>query len=237
MSFSPEASRAIREAYLDLYLVASRFLEGHVKPAQVRAIRAQTELALKKQRETLFRAGIPEEWVNEVQLPVVGLMDESARRSPTPGVADGWQSLQYPLYGHEIVGRITFEHLEKLRADSDTPLEVLEVYMRCLALGFQGEYAPHRLEDLKILNEGLRNELNRRMGKLPPLSPHLATGSALTEVPHIIRPLWIAGLALGTVLTLGLILTIMLSLDARQAEKQLRLMDSGQAPATGGTPP
>lgn len=237
MSFSPEASRAIREAYLDLYLVASRFLEGHVKPAQVRAIRAQTEAAIKKQRESLFRSGIPEEWVNEVQLPVVGLMDESARRSPTPGVADSWQSLQYPLYGHEIVGRITFEHLEKLRLDTETPIEVLEVYMRCLAMGFQGEYAPHRLEDLKILNEGLRNELNRRFGKLPPLSPHLTTGSALTDMPHIIRPLWIAALALVSVLTLGLVLTITLSLDARQTEKALRTLISGQSEPAGGVSP
>lgn len=237
MSFTADGSRAIRESYLDLYLVAARFLEGHVKPAQVRAIRAQTEASLKKQRDLLFRSGVSEEWVNEVQLPVVGLMDESARRSPTPGVADGWQSLQFPLYGHEIVGRITFENLEKLRANPDTPLEVLEVYMRCLAMGFQGEYAPHRLEDLKILNEGLRNELNRRMGKLPPLSPHLQTGSALTDMPHIIKPGYIAALALGSVLTLGLILTIMLSIDARQAEKSLRALITGQeSPAEGAAP-
>ncbi|MFM7201053.1 MAG: DotU family type IV/VI secretion system protein [Myxococcota bacterium] len=236
MSFTPDGSRAIREAYLDLYLMAARFLEGHVKPTQVRNLRAAAENGIKKTREQLFRAGIPEEWVNEVQLPVVGLLDESARRCPTPGVADQWQSLQYPLYGHELVGRISFEHLEKLRNDPETPVEVVEVYMRVLALGYQGQYSPHRLDDLKILNEGLRNELNRRMGKLPPLSPHLGSSMGKTETPPVLKPTWIAAIALAAVLTLGMVLTIMLSLEARQAEAQLRSLITG-AEDDGGSRP
>lgn len=215
MSLAPQASRAVREAYLDLYLLAARFREGNVKPPQVQRLRQGIEASLNAHRERLFRAGVPEQWVNEIQLPVIGLMDESARRSPTPGVADNWASIQFPFYGHENVGRISFEHLDKLRSDSDTPLEVLEVYMRVLAMGFQGEYAPHRLEDLKILNEGLRNELNRRVGKLPPISPHLERGGAIVETPSILRARWIVALAAGAVLGLAVLLTIMLGTEAR----------------------
>jgi len=224
VSLSSEASEAMRKAYLEIYLLAGYLEDGRIIASMADETRLQTETILQENRAELFRAGVPEKWVNEIELPLVGLIDEAARNSPVTGLKERWRPIQFRKFGHEEVGRVVFDHLKELRMSPDTPVEVLEVYARCISVGFRGIYAVIGEEGLRILEEGLRNELIRRLGTLPALSRHLSSGPDGQDGPRILEPRWIAAIAGALVLLVALGMTAFLSIDANQIEGTLRTM-------------
>lgn len=222
MNLSPGAARAIQQGYLEVSLVVASLQAGHVRADQAMAIRAHLEQLLRAERQSLLSSGVAEVWVEAIQMAVVGLIDEAARYAPNRELAHNWESLQFPLYGQENLGVRYFQELSALRANRDTPVEVLEVYARCLALGFKGEYEPDRLSELKIIHEGLRSDILRKLGPPPPLTSHLDPLEKKAGPPPVLGPLWVGVIALSLLALVGVFLTAKLMIDVKSTVTELR---------------
>ena len=133
---SEQAALALRTAYLDLFSLACRMMDRQVPAPRAAQLRKQVEASLQDHRDQLFSARVPKSLVNKVQLPVICLLDEAAKRDPAFGQA--WGEMQHAGHGNLEGGEVFFQQLKEHLANPGTPVEVLEVYARCLFLGFQG---------------------------------------------------------------------------------------------------
>src|SRR5580658_4675642 len=122
------ASQALRGAYLDLLLLASRLMEGGGRAADPHMLRESALRSLEQQRAQLLAAAVPEYLVNEAQLAVACMLDEAAMRDRAFGA--GWASLQAQQQVHLTGGEEFFKHLEVHRQNQRAPLEIFEIYVR-----------------------------------------------------------------------------------------------------------
>lgn len=206
---SPEATQALRTAYVDLFWLAGRLRAGEVPGHRTPDVRTWADGVLRQQRRTLLRADVDDPIVNDAEMAVIALLDESAQLSSARDCAEAWMArlLQYEHYKHSNLGRDFFDRLEALRQRHDTPLSLLEIYARCLAWGFEGRYREEdRLEDLRILRDALRAELLHRL-PTPPLCAPMSDRSAPPPLAPMFRTPSVLGLAASLVLLIGLLLT------------------------------
>lgn len=222
---SARASHSLRNAYLDLLLLGHQFGTGELNPGLALRCHDYAANRLTRQREDLFSAGVPEIWVNEAQLAVIYYLDEMAKRHPDFGAQ--WNDLQLDWYSNLNGGEEFFNHLGALRANQNAPVELVEIFVRCLFLGFQGKYAPDRLSDLKFFTETVCSELRDRTGNLPPLSPHLAQIAQAQQRHPILGWPWIAALGIVLLSVIGLVLTAVLSAEARDTAQQIDDLNPG----------
>ena len=161
------------------------------------------EASLQDHRDQLFSARVPESLVNKVQLPVICLLDEAAKRDPAFGQA--WGEMQHAGHGNLEGGEVFFQQLKEHLANPRTRVEVLEVYARCLFLGFQGMDAGDA-KQLQTRRESLRNDLRDRLGPLPPLSPHVRPPATRRPLRPLLAWHWVGviSILLLSVLALGL---------------------------------
>lgn len=224
MTLSVEATQALRTAYIDLFWLAGRLRAGEVSGPRTPDVRAWADAALRQQRRTLLRADIDDLVVNDAELAVIALLDESAQLSATRDCAELWMSrlLQYEYYKHSNLGRDFFERLEALRHRPDTPLPVLEIFARCLAWGFEGRYREeNRPEDLRVLRDALQTELLQRLEK-PPLCPPIHDLLTRPALPPLFTAPWVAGLGASLLLLVGVLLTAFLYWRASATTEALR---------------
>lgn len=220
-----DADSALRSAYQDILLVAGWLRDGQVSGSRAPAVRAFTEEALRANRRELLRAGLDEDLVADAQLAMIALIDESANGSPVRDLAEQWQreTLQYTYYSHNNLGRDFFDRLEYRRGRPDTPLALLEHFVRCLAWGFTGRYREeNRLADLRVLRETLHNDLNRRLGTPVPLGSPLDDLAKLPPPPVVVAAPWVLGIGTALILVCGLLLSMLLYWQAEEVARALR---------------
>jgi len=199
MSLTPAASRLFRESYLELFMVAGSLLsEKALAPDDAEHIRQYAVKLLEQNRQQLLMAGVPEGILHDTQRPLIAMLDEAAAQ--LAGFRDHWRSLSHQFYSHTRLGHEVFERLEVLRRDPDTPVELLELYGRCIAWGLQGQYSPDRLSALRDVHESLNRDISHRQGLLPPLIPPLETSKRSDHSAWIVSPWWVAGLVLFSLL-------------------------------------
>lgn len=229
-----EAAHALSAAYRDLFLLAGWMRDGKVQGAQAAAVRAFADETLRTERRALLRAGLDEDLIADAQLAVIALLDESANGASARDFAAEWQreTLQYASYGHNNLGRDFFDRLEYRRQRLDTPLALIELLLRCLAWGFEGRYRQeNRLGELGVLRETLEQEQKRRMGMPSPLGTPIEELAKLPPLPPLVRAPWVLGLGASLILLCGLLLSLLLYLQADQVAHHLRADIDGEAGA------
>lgn len=208
--------------------------EGRIAGARVSELRTWAERSLREERSRLLRAGLDEDLVADAQLVAIALLDESVQAGPNRDLAEQWgrDTLQYALYRSNNLGRDFFDKLEYWQKRPEAPLGMLELFARVLAWGFEGRYREeNRLADLRTLRESLQNDLLRRGGNQPLLAPPLGDLAKLPMPPPIVRSPWVFGLGASLLLALGLVLTMLLHI---QASGVSRALISGGNPAPEG---
>jgi type IV/VI secretion system ImpK/VasF family protein len=234
---STEAAQALRTAYVELFWLAGRLRSGAVPGSRVPDVRNHADAQLRQQRRTLLRADVEEGIIDDAELAVIALLDESAQLSAARDCAEQWMSrlLQYEHYKHSNLGRDFFERLESLRRRPDTPLPLLELYARALAWGFEGRYREeNRQEDLAILADALRAELLHRLPE-PPLCAPLSGRVAPPRVAPLFAAPWVLGLGASLILLVGVVLSALLYYHASTTTAVLRqLAEPESAPKTPG---
>ncbi len=145
--------------------------------------------------------------IRRASLAVVGLLDEVALGSGAFDRTD-WHRLPLALemYEEPRAGQVVFSQLEdSLSAGAGTlkQAQLLEVYMVCLLLGFEGRYSG-RPDELRAIVDRLRGRIGEIKPWTGPLCPDVAAQTGETEAPPaapaakpVLDRLILGGLAAG----------------------------------------
>ena len=137
------------------------------------SFRRKTKTALQQVERDAIAGGYHSEDIRDTHFAVVAFLDEVVLNSNDP-VRVEWerQTLQEELSGKTEAGLVFFEKLESFlaRRDSQHLADLLEIYLLCMLLGFQGRYsaAPGELD---ALVERARKRIDRIRGRSARLSP------------------------------------------------------------------
>jgi type VI secretion system protein ImpK len=159
----------------------------HIPDAEV--FRRRTMRALQDVERDARSAGYELDDVRDTHFAVVAFLDSVVLNSTEPGRAE-WErkTLQEELFGQTDAGVVFFEKLERFRSrrDSKRLADILEVYLLCLLLGFEGRYSGGLRGELYSIAERVRSRIENIRGRMERLSPDglLPAG----EAPQITAP-------------------------------------------------
>jgi type VI secretion system protein ImpK len=119
-------------------------------------------------------AGYDGEDIRDTHFAIVAFLDSVVLHSNDPVRAE-WErrTLQEELFGQAVAGVVFFEKLEHFRArrDSERLADILEVYLLCILLGFEGRYSGGLRGDLESTAETVRRRIDDIRGRGRQLSP------------------------------------------------------------------
>jgi type VI secretion system protein ImpK len=118
------------------------------------------------------QAGKAPEAILDARFAFCALLDEAILSSDS-GIREDWERapLQLRHFGEHLAGEGFFRRLDLLRQDPARNLEVLEVFLTCLLLGFQGKYLLEGGEKLQYLILRLDQELSQAKGGKAAFAP------------------------------------------------------------------
>jgi type VI secretion system protein ImpK len=150
------------------------------------SFRNRTKSTITEVERVAVAAGYEPTDVADTQFAVVAFLDEVILNSSDPVRAD-WERrlLQEELFGKTDAGVVFFDKLASLqsRRDSQRLADVLEVYLLCLLLGFQGRYSGPQKSGLESLTAGLVQRIHSIRGRSPELSPDGIPGAHPAVAP------------------------------------------------------
>ena len=198
---TPQAAHILRTEYLQLLLWSGLLRDGERVPVEAAAsLRARTLRILRDCRTRLGTdAGDP--YFQRAEKAVVAALDDAAiRRFKDDG---DWEHVQLELFGSTDQGTEVLKQLDDLTSyvPHETPLELLKIYDRCIALGYGAQ-------KLKRTSEALRCAIAQRIPVPDVLSPDL--GPMLPPSP----PRWLGPTWIGV---LAALLLVLLSMGVRSA--------------------
>jgi type VI secretion system protein ImpK len=174
-------------------------------------------------------AGYSPEDVREAEFATVAFLDEVVLSLPDSTGGFGraeWkrQTLAVELYGEARAGEVFFDKLDSLltgRRDSPHVADVLEVYLLCLLLGFEGRYADMRGE-LASTAERLRRKIDGVRNADYRLAPS-ATPEPLVPaaIPAIQAKHWMETWAVPLMVGVAVLVFLFLKLDLSWATNRL----------------
>jgi type IV/VI secretion system ImpK/VasF family protein len=135
--------------------------------------RARMKTALKDARREAAMLGYRSEDIDDTEFAVVAFLDEVILTSADPG-RDAWakQTLSVEMYGEAIAGEVFFDKVDEFRRrpDSAALAALLEVYLLCLLLGFEGRYSGTQAELASIANrlQGRLDSLRQLDSRITP---------------------------------------------------------------------
>ncbi len=200
-SASPSASLLdlLYDGFYMLFLLRNR-----CTPTDADAYRASVRKFLVDFERSSKRQGTAAEDVSLAKFAFCALVDEVVLMSQLRIRAD-WERkpLQLEYFGEQLAGERFFEHLEALRAQGASKVQLLEVFHMCLLMGFQGKYILEGTEKLGYLTSRVGDEIARHKGRTAGFAPHWA---APDRVAHALRnevPLWVVGSVFALVGLMG----------------------------------
>lgn len=103
------------------------------------------------------------EAVRDAQYALCAFLDESVLKGGAGNIRGHMEKhpFQYKYFGVHLAGEGFFERLEALRVDVRGNLDVLEVYHRCLALGFEGKFSLENRDQLRYIANTLGQDIAR----------------------------------------------------------------------------
>jgi len=138
------------------------------------SFRRRTKAALQEVERVAAATGYDNRDVRDTHLAVVAFLDAVMLHSKDPVRAE-WERmpLALELFGYADAGVVFFEKLEQFRSrrNSEQLADVLEVYLLCLLLGYEGRYASGQRGELEATMESLRMRIDDMRGPRPSLSP------------------------------------------------------------------
>jgi type VI secretion system protein ImpK len=195
------------------------------------SFRKRMKATLQEVEQVAVTAGYDVRDVKDTHFAVVAFLDSVVLHSKDP-VHTEWErkTLQEELFGKSEAGLVFFEKLEHFRSrqDSRQLADILEIYLLCLLLGFEGRYWGGARGELDGIVQRTRMRIQDIRGRSRQISPTGALpGDDPTPVPVEPRKdrfrLVILVTASATILCFFLCLWL-LSGDVSQTVLQLRNM-------------
>jgi type VI secretion system protein ImpK len=148
-----------------------RLQAGRQELGQPELFRKRMQIALKDVHRDAVGAGYAPEDVGDAEFAVVAFLDEVVLSSEDPNRHE-WskQTLSVELFKEADAGEVFFDRLESYRSRRDAPqlADLLEVYLLCLMLGFQGRYV-----NMPGERHAIADRTYRRIQGIHPLTPSL----------------------------------------------------------------
>lgn len=168
------ASEKLPLLYQGLLTGVVRLLARRQHISDAESFRRRTKTALKEVERDAIVAGYGSEDVRDTHFAVVAFLDEVVLNSNDPIRAE-WEreTLQHELFGKTDAGMVFFEKLDRFRSrrDSQQLADLLEVYLLCLLLGFEGRYSGGLRGELENITEGLKKRIESIRGSSRQISP------------------------------------------------------------------
>src|SRR3954452_759604 len=222
-----------------LILSLAPHLRNPTPPADPDALRRQLATELDRYQSAARAAGADPESAEQAAWALAALLDDAVLNTPW-GAASAWgrTGLVASRWSQTDAGEYFFEALANMQREPGRYGNVLEIFHRCLAMGFEGRYRVSRNRSGDV--DGVRKSVARTPAELagpaePTLSPHWAGVAVAARSPGTIVPPWVV----WTMAT-ALLLALYTGFRYRVAgySEQLAPMVAGLPPVpAGGSPP
>jgi len=190
------------------------------------SFRKRTKATLAEIENVAVSAGYDQQDVRDTHFAVVALLDSVVLHSNDPVRAE-WErkSLQEEFFSQADAGVVFFEKLERFhsRRDSEQLANILEVYLLCLLLGFEGRYSGGSRGDLDSIIERTRKRIDNTRGRSRQISPAgvLALDPTTAEIPQDQRTKRLRLAAVAAVI-FTILFFLALRMDLVSTSEQLR---------------
>ena len=136
--------------------------------------RKRTKATLQEVERVAVSSGYDVRDVKDTHFAVVAFLDSVVLHSKDDVRAE-WERkpLQEEIFGQTDAGVIFFEKLDQFRSrrDSEQLADILEVYLLCLLLGFEGRYSGGQRGELEGITDSLRMRIEYIRGRDEHISP------------------------------------------------------------------
>jgi type VI secretion system protein ImpK len=138
------------------------------------SFRRRTKTALQEIERAAAGCGYDRQDVADTHFAVIAFLDSVVLNSNDPVRAE-WErkTLQEELFGGSDAGVVFYEKLEKIfvRRDGEELADVLEVFLICMLLGFEGRYSGALQGELERLIERTGRRIETIRGPMGEISP------------------------------------------------------------------
>jgi type VI secretion system protein ImpK len=176
--------------YQGIFTGIVRIQAGKQGLADLESFRRRMKGALQDVEREARMAGYEPAQVRDAEFAVIAFLDEAILSSKDPK-AEEWRKkpLNIDLFGQAVAGDVFFEKLADIERRLDSPqlADLLEVYLLCLLLGFEGRFGPPLRGEAHRIMERLRARVETIRAMDYKLSPPLELS---TDEPAPISPAW-----------------------------------------------
>jgi type VI secretion system protein ImpK len=154
-------------SYQEILTVVARLRSRKFAVADSAKFRTNIRKALEQAESTAQSLGYSAEDVRAASFASIALLDETILNSSNPAFRDWAQKpLMLDLYGTLNAGESVFEQIRAVtkRGESKSSIDLLEVYVLCLALGFRGRYSAGSEEQLRGFRDPMVERILRSRG-------------------------------------------------------------------------
>lgn len=170
---SPAPSENLALLYQGLFTGILRLKTQRQHIPDIEVFRKRTKSTLQEVERVAVAAGYDSRDVRDTHFAVVAFLDSVILHSKDP-VRVEWErkTLQQELFGQTDAGVVFFEKLDQFRSrrDSEQLADILEVYLLCLLLGFEGRYSGLPRGEMEAMTESLRMRIEYIRGREDQLS-------------------------------------------------------------------
>ena len=156
-------------------IIRLKGLRQHISDGDT--FRKRTKATLQEVERVAVSNGYDVRDVRDTHFAVVAFLDSVILHSKD-AVREEWERkpLQEELFGQADAGVIFFEKLDQFRSrrDSEQLADILEVYLLCLLLGFEGRYAGGQRGELESITDSLRMRIEYIRGRDDHISPSVS---------------------------------------------------------------
>lgn len=174
--------------YQGALTAAVRIQAGRQQVGSATAFRQRMKDVLSEIDREAAKRGYSVAHTTESTFAFVSFLDEVILNSHDP-CRDDWakRPLQEDFYGSATAGEQFFVRLEALLARPDTPelIDVLEVYLLCLRLGYQGRYIIGGRAELSLYSDRTQQKIERSRGTAAAFSPEGTLPSETLQLPAL----------------------------------------------------
>jgi type VI secretion system protein ImpK len=154
-------------AYQEILTVVARLRTKKFSLGDSAVFRTQIRKALQHAESSAQSLGYSQQDTQLASFATIALLDETILNSSNPAFRDWAQKpLMLDLYGTLTAGESFFEQLRTItkRGESKSTIDLLEVYVMCLALGFRGRFSAGSEEQLRSLRDPIVERILRSRG-------------------------------------------------------------------------
>lgn len=169
MTASPAVPAApnLAYSYQEILTVVARLRSRKAALGDSAVFRTQMRRALQQAEQSAHALGYSQDDIRYASFAAIALLDETILNSSNPAFRDWAQKpLMLDAFNTLNAGETCFENMRAVmkRAESRSTIDLLELYVLCLALGFRGRYSAASEEHLRAWRDPMVERILRYRG-------------------------------------------------------------------------